>query len=768
MKLKRRNILAIIALAMIMAMLLPDCAPFFNTVQQAEAAAKMSSKYLVLRAGKTKTIKVKGGGDGYTWTSTDSGVAKVTRKAKKTGTAVVTAVKEGVAVVTATKGKVKYQCKIVVLDKYDTEPKVQDSTKAFSSITVYETKGTININRDSKTIKAAKNMKLINDDYSIVGKKGLIRLSLADEMYAYFEEGSEYAITKGWFNRIKVGLTVGEMIIEARKKLSADDSFDVMTPNTNMAIRGTVAAVRTEILKDGSIKTINYVLEGSATLTFPGTKKKAVTLKAGEGWETVKGVDGKITESKKANASGLKFKGIKVKNLKGADGAKLIINTDSIDENDNNDSGADNSNTNQEGSLDHVISQAKWGEIITFGSYEQDNNRSNGKEPIQWKILSRDGSRALLLSVYALDCQAYDSNGRRGIDLKTSSVSEWLDSDFYKNAFSKDEQSMILKDASIDQYVFLMKSSEMTQRKYGFSAIENSYDENRRTIPTEYARAEFSWNVGVGEDCPCWLVPDDCEVAILSDGKVDKQVDLTDDTAGKMGIQPAIYISYKDDGTGAEFAVPKPEYIWETIEFGSYEQDNNLNNGKEPIEWYILSKTDTEMFVMSKYVLDCKQYNEENTEVTWETCTLRKWLNEDFYKEAFDSTEQSKIKTSNVKNSNNSDYDISGGNDTRDKVFLLSIEDILNTDYGFSGSKYGSDINITCAPTAYAKTQGVTPLGNNTTIDGEESCRWWLRSPGRYAYYAANVTGRGTPDSGGYQVDRSSFGVRPVMIINLE
>ncbi len=83
--------------------------------------------------------------------------------------------------------------------------------------------------------------------------------------------------------------------------------------------------------------------------------------------------------------------------------------------------------------------------------------------------------------------------------------------------------------------------------------------------------------------------------------------------------------------------------VGDIVTFGRYEQDNNTSNGKEPIEWQVLAKEDNKILVISKYALDGKRYNETDTSVTWETCTLRKWLDSDFKNAAFNATEKSQI-----------------------------------------------------------------------------------------------------------------------------
>ncbi len=216
------------------------------------------------------------------------------------------------------------------------------------------------------------------------------------------------------------------------------------------------------------------------------------------------------------------------------------------------------------------------------------------------------------------------------------------------------------------------------------------------------------------------------------------------------------------------------------IKFGSYEQDYPVN-GKDPIEWVVLDKKKDGLLVMSKYALDCLPYSTEDKDTTWAECTLREWLNKKFYNAAFNSVEKKMIKTAAVKNDDNPHYETEGGKDTKDKGFLLSLSEIVNTKYGFSDSTW--DINRRCAPTDYAVAQGAYQYsGTDThsyTADKIGACWWWLRSPGYYSNYAAyvdcigsvsnrEVNGGGYVSSNGDYVRRNYNAVRPVMFINLE
>ena len=206
----------------------------------------------------------------------------------------------------------------------------------------------------------------------------------------------------------------------------------------------------------------------------------------------------------------------------------------------------------------------------------------------------------------------------------------------------------------------------------------------------------------------------------------------------------------------------------DTITFGAYEQDANIKNGQEPIEWVVLSKTKSQLFVISKYALDSMPYDFEYKDVTWETCSLRKWLNENFYNAAFNKEEKALIKTTTVENFDNPEYNTPAGNATKDKVFLLSMLDMIESDYGFSEKYDTYDQNRRCAPTAYAIARDIWCRLDYETKDDEATCCWWLRSPGSDANRAADVGYLGYAYTDGGSVYNDDNGVRPALYINLK
>ncbi len=160
--------------------------------------------------------------------------------------------------------------------------------------------------------------------------------------------------------------------------------------------------------------------------------------------------------------------------------------------------------------------------------------------------------------------------------------------------------------------------------------------------------------------------------------------------------------------------------------FGKYEQNNNLSDGKEDIKWLILDKQDDKVLLVSEYALDCKKYNEKYADVTWETCSLRKWLNDNFLKSSFSEQEQSQIALTTLENKANSETNTPGGNNTDDKIFLLSEEEYNK--YSENGLLY------ICDPTDYAVANGGF-ISDGSGEDGaanKGSTMWWLRTPGFY------------------------------------
>lgn len=168
----------------------------------------------------------------------------------------------------------------------------------------------------------------------------------------------------------------------------------------------------------------------------------------------------------------------------------------------------------------------------------------------------------------------------------------------------------------------------------------------------------------------------------------------------------------------------------------------------EPIKWRVIKCENGEALLLSDIVLDKQKYNKRLKKVSWEKSTLRKWLNKKFMNRAFSSSEQEAIRTTKVINEDNYYYKTDGGNDTLDKIYLLSLSETdEEKEYGFTDS-YGMTIKYS----------------NYADLDDYQY--WWLRTPGEKNISAAAVDMFGEAYVGGGESDME-LGIRPVLHLNL-
>ena len=243
----------------------------------------------------------------------------------------------------------------------------------------------------------------------------------------------------------------------------------------------------------------------------------------------------------------------------------------------------------------------------------------------------------------------------------------------------------------------------------------------------------------------------------IASNKYDRAMKLIDSGDYEAACLLLDGLNYKDSDD--KLASIKPQrneillqkaHVGSHIYFGSYEQDNIGANGKEDIKWLVLERDDNKILVISDKALDCQQYNTSLTSITWEMCSLRKWLNDGFLNDAFNAEEQAQIQNTDVTADINPIYNTNPGNDTTDKVFLLSIVE---------AEKYFSSASARqCEPTEYVIASDVS--------DNKGSCWLWLRSPGKHQDKAAIVRMDGTIDFIGYY-DYNSAYVRPAMWIEI-
>ena len=158
----------------------------------------------------------------------------------------------------------------------------------------------------------------------------------------------------------------------------------------------------------------------------------------------------------------------------------------------------------------------------------------------------------------------------------------------------------------------------------------------------------------------------------------------------------------------------------ETVLFGSYEQDGDAANGKEPIKWLVLARDGDKALLLSKYALDHQSfmpfYEPVTEPFTWESCSLRQWLNSTFLNAAFSAEEQRRLLTTTVITAPGGRKGSENPFTTEDRVFLLSDTEV----YAYFSSEAATVTDYT----AYALSED--PWAGNATAPAPAI--WWLRT----------------------------------------
>ena len=189
----------------------------------------------------------------------------------------------------------------------------------------------------------------------------------------------------------------------------------------------------------------------------------------------------------------------------------------------------------------------------------------------------------------------------------------------------------------------------------------------------------------------------------------------------------------------------------ETVVLGKYHDID--------LEWIVLRTNEQgEKLLLSKYVIDARLYNEiepgdpGRDNQSWDTSTLRGWLNTDFIENSFDEFEKKGIIQSYEANGNNKKFHTKGGDNTYDNVFVLSIDE--------AEAYFASDEDRKAKPLEDPASY------DELWVDEDGYCSWWLRSPGCEAGYGANVRSNGFVYLRGDDRNIFRLGVRPAMWVS--
>lgn len=273
---------------------------------------------------------------------------------------------------------------------------------------------------------------------------------------------------------------------------------------------------------------------------------------------------------------------------------------------------------------------------------------------------------------------------------------------------------------------------------------EKEYKDLLRTIYEVY---EEKRELGPVPD-PEWLrgkTSGKVKATLNEDGRPLRQKDVNAKPA--LGEIPDWVLTAEEDEASADDAL-----ILKKVKFGRYPQGRK--GEEEPLLWRVLTvdeKVRSALLITEK-VIDCRRYHDTYESITWAECDLRKWLNEKFLETAFTEAERKRIAPAENDNPANKAYGTAGGRSTKEKVFLLSIDE--------AEKFFRSDGDRAAEATDFAGKQGVL------TRDDRMGW-WWLRSPGGSSLRAACVAPGGGVSVGGDHVHSDVVGVRPALWLNL-
>ena len=185
-------------------------------------------------------------------------------------------------------------------------------------------------------------------------------------------------------------------------------------------------------------------------------------------------------------------------------------------------------------------------------------------------------------------------------------------------------------------------------------------------------------------------------------------------------------------------------------------------------EWRVLEVQNNTALIITEYIIEQRAYHNAYKDITWADCSLRKYLNNEFY-DRFSAAEKSRIIPVLNKNPDNQWYGTKGGTDTQDSIFLLSIEETVCRYFGDSSSKlYRTKKNQRYCFERKDKNNSKRIARLEKRKEG--SWWWWLRSPGRVSIKAVYIHGDGNIGIQGNNILKGNIsdgeckgGVRPAL-----
>ena len=410
------------------------------------------------------------------------------------------------------------------------------------------------------------------------------------------------------------------------------------------------------------------------------------------------------------------------------------------------------------------------GRTIEFGAYY--GTATGAKKPIRWRVLSVEKDHAVIITEDNIDAMHYSSSSDM-LFWEDSDIRQFLNSNFYDNAFSDKEKQMILS-SEIPNYknvVFRTNSGNKTTDRVYLLSIEEAarlFDGNPERIaaPTSYALSKGLFTSNNGKAW-WWLRSSGNLESYASDVDYGGDVDSygSDKLVSLEGIRPVIRVSLSLFEEEELLALSQsisshtdsissfdPITKGDVVSFGEYFADSEFI--KKPLYWQVLEVNDSnQALIITKDCIDARPFDTRKMNLSWKQCELRRWLNNEFLELALNGDKALMSKISSTKHSTpaNKVFSVTGGMDVLDRVFLLDLDEAKRL-FADNSSRQAQAV-------PYAKQKSLFTDANGCVW-------WWLRSPGNNQQYAANVDYGGDVDY--YGSDTTVLnGVRPVMWVDI-
>ena len=171
--------------------------------------------------------------------------------------------------------------------------------------------------------------------------------------------------------------------------------------------------------------------------------------------------------------------------------------------------------------------------------------------------------------------------------------------------------------------------------------------------------------------------------------------------------------------------------------------------------WRVLDTQENAVLIITEEIIEQRPYHNAYQDITWADCSLRKYLNGEFY-DKFNAADQSRIIPMLNKNPDNQWFGTNGGADTQDSIFLLSLEEVACKYFGDSSSKlYSPGKN----QRYWFERKDENNSKRSARLQGKDWYSWWwLRSPGRVSVKAVYIWGDGTIGVQGNNILKGNIG----------